>query len=268
VRQLKDRVRRTVRGTRAWVAPAGRLPGFLIIGGQRCGTTSLYRYLAAHPEVTPATGKELQYFTVHYGRGERWYRGHFPRTGLSFEASPYYLLHPEVPARVAATLPEARFVAILRDPVHRAWSHYLHNRAYGSEPLGFAEALGAEPARLARALERGPDTRAAHAGLRTFSYASRGRYAEQLSRWFAEVPRERLHVLRTEQLAADPIGAYTGLLRFLGLPEYLPAEFTRYTRRADPDDPPADVAERLRAGFAPHNAALATLLGWPANPWP
>ena len=119
-----------------------------------------------------ATGKELQFFSLHFGRGTRWYRAHFPPAAAgrrSFEASPYYLFHPSVPARVAATLPQARFVALLRDPVERAYSHYLHTRAYGVEPLGFAEALAAEPGRLAGALADGPDTPAAHHALRNFS---------------------------------------------------------------------------------------------------
>jgi hypothetical protein len=116
---------------RAWTravlpGPVGALPDFLIIGGQRCGTTSLHHYLAAHPAVRPATGKELQFFSIHHGRGERWYRAHFPPPSPgthSFEASPYYLFHPSVPARVAATLPAGRFIALLRDPVVRAYSH-------------------------------------------------------------------------------------------------------------------------------------------------
>ncbi|SDZ24952.1 Sulfotransferase domain-containing protein [Micromonospora pattaloongensis] len=270
-----DRLRRAVRGTRAWgrgVLAPGALPDFLIIGGQRCGTTSLYHYLAAHPRVRVATGKELQFFSLHHGRGTRWYRGHFPAAApgtRSFEASPYYLFHPEVPARVAATLPQGRFIALLRDPVERAYSHYLHTRSYGLEPLDFADAVAAEPDRLAAALRHGPDSRTAHAALRNHSYLARGRYAEQLERWFAHVPRERLLVLRSEDLYADPAAVYGELLRFLELPPFTPAAFARHTRRVDPG--PSALTDALRADlsayFAPHNARLATLLGWP-NTWP
>ncbi|WP_428965107.1 sulfotransferase family protein [Micromonospora fluostatini] len=268
-----DRLRRVVRGTRAWAraawpGPTGALPDFLIIGGQRCGTTSLHAYLAAHPDVRPATGKELQFFSVHHGRGERWYRAHFPPPvagRLTFEASPYYLFHPSVPARVAALLPQARFVALLRDPVERAYSHYLHSRSYAQEPLGFAEALAAEPQRLAEALRDGPDTTAAHHALRTYSYAARGRYAEQLDRWYAHLPADRLHVVRSEDLYADPAGEYATILRFLGLTPFTPGAFARHTRRADrgPTELTDEVRARLRVEFAPHNARLADLLGWP-----
>ncbi|MFJ6194723.1 sulfotransferase family protein [Micromonospora sp. NPDC092111] len=267
-----DRLRRAVRGTRAWGRAAwpgrvGALPDFLVIGGQRCGTTSLHHYLAAHPDVRAATGKELQFFSLHFGRGQRWYRAHFPPAAAgrrSFEASPYYLFHPSVPARVAGLLPEARFVALLRDPVERAYSHYLHTRSYGVEPLGFAAALTAEPQRLADALRDGPDTPAAHHALRNFSYTARGRYAEQLDRWFAALPRERLHVVRSEDLYADPATVYAGVLRFLGLAPFTPDAFARHTRRADtgPSQLTAELRAELAAGFAPHNARLADLLGW------
>jgi Sulfotransferase domain len=258
-RPAVDALRRAVRSARAWTATPGALPDFLVIGGQRCGTTSLHSYLAAHPRVRAATGKELQYLSLHYGRGERWYRGHFPAPSpgvVSFEASPLYLFHPLAPERAAATLPDGRYIALLRDPVERAWSHYLHTRSYGQEPFGFTAALAAEEARLAT-----PD------GFRRYSYAARGRYAEQLSRWLRHVPRERLLVLRSEDLYADPAAVYARVLRFLGLDAFTPAEFAVHTRRVDRGGPPPEAARFLRDYFAPHNARLADLLGWP-DPWP
>jgi hypothetical protein len=255
-RRIADPVRRAVRAGRAYgravlPLPLGRLPEFVIIGGQRCGTTSLYRYLAAHPSVRPATGKELQFLTLHHRRGLRWYRGHFPVRPpgvLSFEASPYYLFDPEAPARAAALLPEARFVALLRDPVERAYSHYLHSRAYGVEPLSFPDALDAEPVRLARG---------GHTARRRYSYVARGRYAEQLDRWFGRVGRERVLVVRTEELNAR----YPDVLGFLGL-AVVPAPTGRHTRR--PDDAPdlsSPVRARLTREFAADQARLAELLG-------
>ena len=255
-RPAVDALRRVVRSARAFASTPGALPGFLIIGAQRCGTTSLHSYLSAHPAVRAASGKELQYFSLHYGRGERWYRGHFPPDALSFEASPLYLFHPDAPARVAATLPAGRFIALLRDPVERAWSHYLHTRSYGQEPLDFAAALEAEESRLST-----PD------GWRRYSYAARGRYAEQLERWYAHIPRERLHAIRSEDFYADPAAVYAEVLAFLGLEPFTPPEFAVHTRRVDRSGPPPEVVSRLRGEFAPHNDRLADLLGWKA-PWP
>ncbi|MFK3980780.1 sulfotransferase family protein [Micromonospora sp. NPDC050397] len=276
-RLVTDRLRRGVRAARAWgrasrPGPAGPLPDFLVIGGQRCGTTSLYHHLAAHPRVRAATGKELQFFSLYHARGTRWYRAHFPPLGpdeRTFEASPYYLFHPSVPARVAATLPDGRFVVLLRDPVQRAYSHYLHTRSYGAEPLSFADALDAEQERLARAQRGGADTRAAHQALRNHSYVARGRYAEQLERWFAVIPPDRIHVARTEDLHTDPAGTYGAILRFLDLPPFTPDAFVQHTRRVDSGATQLtpELRARLSEHFAPYNARLATLLRWPTTPW-
>jgi hypothetical protein len=132
-----------------------------------------------------------------------------------------------------------------------------------------ADALDAEEERLARATRGGPDSAAAHRALRNYSYAARGRYAEQLDRWFAQVPRERIHVARTEDLHTDPAGTYGDMLRFLGLPAFTPEAFTRHTRRVDNGVSQLTPAlrERLGAYFAPHNARLTALLDWP-EPWP
>lgn len=255
-RVLVDPVRRALRtgrayGRAAWPVPPGRLPEFLIIGGQRCGTTSLYRYLAAHPSVAPPTGKELQYLSLHHRRGIRWYRAHFPVRPpevLSFEASPYYLFDPQVPARAAAVLPAAKFIALVRDPAERAYSHYLHSRAYGVEPLSFADALDAEPDRLARG---------GHTARRRYSYAARGFYAAQLSRWTAHIPRDRLLVVRTEELTAR----YGEILSFLGLAA-VPTPTEHHTRRP-PEVGPSELTPALRARlareFADDQARLAGL---------
>src|SRR3954454_13935294 len=107
-----------------WVTNAGRyatapwrvLPGVVIIGAQRGGTTSLHRYLVEHPDVHTAHHKELHYFDLHYGKSTFWYRAHFPTrravgpTGVSIDATPYMLFHPLASQRASAHLPEARFI--------------------------------------------------------------------------------------------------------------------------------------------------------------
>ncbi|HTF07111.1 MAG TPA: sulfotransferase domain-containing protein, partial [Asanoa sp.] len=114
-------------------APARMLPSFLICGGQRCGTTSLYRALAAHPAVLKAVlHKGVHYFDTAYHHGLSWYRGHFPlqRTAAkvveqfgvpaqTFESSPYYMYHPHAVARIARDLPDVKLVTLVRDPVER-----------------------------------------------------------------------------------------------------------------------------------------------------
>lgn len=200
------------------VAEAGRLPSFLIIGAMKSATTSLARYLGAHPQVFMVPQKELHYFDRLLDRGEEWYRRQFaaadgrPAAG---EATPDYMYFSEVPALMARTVPQARLIAILRDPVDRAYSHYWHERARGRERLEFAEAVAAEPDRLA---SRDPDAR------RYFSYIDRGRYLRQLQRVCQYYPRESLLVLLADDLYERPLETFQGVCRFLGVDDaFLPA---------------------------------------------
>jgi hypothetical protein len=108
------------------------LPAFIIVGTQKGGTSSLYSYLCTHPEVWPATKKEVHFFDNHFSETEEWYRSHFPSrlklklTGrITGEASPYYLFHPLAPRRMADVAPKAKLIMLLRNPVKRAISHYL-----------------------------------------------------------------------------------------------------------------------------------------------
>lgn len=250
------------------------LPHFLVIGTQKGGTTSLYRHLAAHPGVLPASEKEVHYFDHHYRRGEAWYRSHFPlasaleaRHATTGEASPSYLYHPHAPRRIAADLPDARLIAVLRNPVSRAVSQYWHMVRVGRETLPMEEAFGREEARIAAERER--LLRDEHYFSKPFhvhSYRSRGHYADQLERLFEHVDRGRVLVLRSEDLFRAPQTAYDAVLAFLGLePHTLPPRPPRNVGTYR-EETPESVRDALAAHFAPHNRRLADLLGH-AEPW-
>ena len=107
-------------------------PHFVILGTQRGGTSSLFRWLNAHPDVLRPTRKEIHYFDIHYDKGARWYRSQFPlarRGKVTGEASPYMLYHPLAPARAARGLPRTtRLIVLLREPVERTVSDYWFSR--------------------------------------------------------------------------------------------------------------------------------------------
>jgi Sulfotransferase domain len=240
------------------------LPGFLILGAQKAGTTALYAYLRWHPAVTGPAWKEVSYFDRHYRRGVRWYRGHFPiRRGdrIVGEASPGYLFHPLAPKRVRATVPEAKLIVLLRDPVDRALSHYHHEVALGREPLSFEQAIEAEPERT-----RGEEERLVREpGYFSrpwwdHTYLARGRYAEQLERWLALFPREQLLVLPSEELSAEPGQTYARVLEFLGAP---PHELDAYPRVYEQhyEGLRPETRQRLAEYFAEPNRLLYELLG-------
>lgn len=257
------------------------LPEFLIIGAQRSGTTSLYRYLTSHPRVLPAAVKEIHYFDLAFERSLWWYGTFFPSrlcravrsaggmsTPIAGECTPYYLFHPHVPARVRRALPTVRLVAILRDPAERAYSHYRHEVEAGREWLSFGAALEAETTRTAEEtvrLDATPSYRSeAH---QRFSYVARGRYAEQIARWLEWFPREQLLVVSAEQLYSDPQTALEPVYRHLGL-EPGPSFDARIHNRSRGEGGEEASMERLRDYFRPYNRRLYDLVGtdfgWPA----
>jgi sulfotransferase family protein len=250
----------------AWgTATAGSrpLPDFLVLGAQKAGTTALYDYLYRHPAISGPRWKEVSFFDRHWGRGERWYRGNFPRRARPpvGEASPSYLFHPLAPQRVRSLVPDARLVALLRNPVDRAFSHYQHEVALGREPLSFEDALAAEDERTRGEIERmvGDPRYFSHAWW-NWTYRARGLYAEQLERWYAIFPREQLLVLSTEELGTAPAETYGRVLAFVGAPPHeldaYPRVFSRDYERMD-----AGTRAQLAAGYVEPNARLYELLG-------
>jgi hypothetical protein len=238
------------------------LPDFVIVGAQRSGTTTLYHYLAQHPQVRAPLRKEIQFLSLDWERGIPWYRRHFPLVEpgqQTFEASPYYLFHPAVPVRAAAALPDARFIALVREPVARTVSHYQHNKATGVERMTIERALDLEPARLAG----DPDGR----NHRLFSYVGRGLYAEQISRWRAAVG-DRLLVLLSEDFFDAPRRTFAQVLGFLGLEAWQPASFSVHGPRRSPAEPiPEGFRRRLQERFAAPNRELTELLGRDLSRW-
>jgi hypothetical protein len=239
------------------------LPDAVILGAMKSGTSSLHNYLVQHPGVIEPLRKEVHYFDVNFERGERWYRAHFGRDvelGLNLDSSPYYLFHPAVPRRLHDLLPEAKLIVLLRDPVRRAYSHYWHERDKGRERLSFEEAIAAETGRLGNSEQcLGDGTLARSREHQHFSYLARGRYAEQLDRWFAVFPRGQFLVLRFEDLAREPLEALNTTLDFLGLPRAASVSLEARNTRKYPPLAQATVA-RLREYFEPHNQRLEALL--------
>jgi hypothetical protein len=283
VRPTQPAWERVARRTAHWgLVTAGRpvhrarmLPGFLIVGAERCGTSSMFEVLRQHPAVVSAVlpRKEVHYFDDKYDRGLAWYRCHFPLrarvslatrgTGVApvaFEATPYYIFHPLAPERIHRDLPGIKLLVMLRNPVERAYSaHALRvGRGYETEP--FERALELEDSRLAGEAER----LVAKPGYvsfnhRHFAYRTRGQYAEQLERLEQVFGRDRIHVIDSGDFFADPGQVYDQVLDFLGLPQYRPA-FERPSTRSRPPMPDT-VRTALEDYFRPHDERLAAWLG-------
>jgi len=204
------------------------LPNFLIVGAAKSGTTTLAQHLRHHPDVFMAPGKEIHYFDDNFNKGLEWYQAHFSEATNQRaigEATPMYMYLEEGPQRMAGVLPEARLLAILRNPVDRAYSHYWHERGRKREKLEFADAIAAERERLATG---------DHHSLHYYSYMDRGRYLRQLQRACQYYPREKVLVILFEDLCHAPLEVIQTACRFLEVddsfvPPQIGKKFNRYS---------------------------------------
>ncbi len=260
-------------------APFRVLPEFLIIGAAKSATTTLYAYLEQSPHVAWSLRKEAFFFNQTFHWGLNWYRAFFPlrsqvrrqarRIGgqvQTGEGSPDYLFHPHVARRVKDTLPDVKLVAILRNPIDRAYSFYKHQIMRTNEPLTFEEAIDAEEKRLKGELERmESDDRYASFARQHYSYKARGRYMEQLDRWLEHFPREQILVQLTDDLRSEPQATVDELTQFLGLPA-IEVQIPKRTHEGVRIDAMQDaVRARLVEYFRPHNARLEQFLGRDLN---
>ncbi|MCP9859944.1 MULTISPECIES: sulfotransferase [unclassified Cyanobium] len=194
------------------------VPGFVCIGVQKGGTTTLHRLLSHHPELVMPRTKELQYFTYNYDRGLEWYLSQWPSAdGLRAEITPYYIFHPHAPERLHALCPDIKILILLRDPLERTLSQYFHSRRLGLEPLEIELALASEEERLRGAEEHLANPGYRHQSHQEHSYLSRSRYELQLNAWQHLFPATQILVLRSESLFTEPQKVWDRLQTFLGL---------------------------------------------------
>ena len=209
------------------------MPGFLVIGAQKAGTSSLFNYLKQHPYISPPImNKELHYFDLHYKRGDRWYRAQFPfnhTNKVSGEKSPYYLFHPLSPERAYEFNKNFRILVLLRDPVKRAYSHYNHEIENGREYRPFRVAVEQEINNVKKDHKKimNSDINYSFTHQR-YSYFMRGLYEEQLNLWLSYFPKESIYIQRSEKFFEEPQTVCSEIFQFLDLPDYKPNTKTRY----------------------------------------
>ncbi len=275
--QAKALARETLRKLGTATAPLREGPDYLIIGTKRGGTTSMAKWLLEHPQVQtlwPAreTRKGTYYFDVNYSRGSSWYHGHFPtkaahqlaqrKAGKKLivgEATPYYLYHPNAPARAHEAAPDAKVIALLRNPIDRAYGHWMERTRNGVETLAFAEAIRIEAERLEGEEQKMIDDPSyvsfAH---QHYSYVDQGRYSRGLRRWI-DTYGDQLMILRSEDMYAEPAKIYTQVTDFLGLEHFEPKAFAAWNLK--PRDPlEASDEQWLRTQLEPDIREVETIL--------
>ena len=243
---------------------AGRaLPDFLVIGAQKSGSTSLFNYLCLHPKVHGSFPKEIFFLSREFERGERWYRRHFPRRGvlagtgaITGEATTVYLCSAEAPRRAANLLPQAKLIAVLREPGARAVSHFHHRCRSGRENRLIDDVFSEETIARWAAGDSLPEKDAL--------YFDRGHYASGLRRWVAHYPRDQILVLEAERMFAEIQATVDRAFAFLGLDPF-PLPTTRAFNTSGPAPAKPRAFHALQRSFAGANRELRDLgfsLNW------
>ena len=246
-----------------------KLPDFIIIGAMKSGTSTLFSWLRQHPQIIGSHKKEVHFFDRHYLQGERGYRAHFPYSfsvrhgSITGEASPFYLLCPPVAARIQALIPDVRLIALLRNPVDRAISHYFHSTRSGKESLPILEALAAEEQRTRDAWNRALQGDCTFdRQLTWFSYQRRGLYLEQLRHYWKVFSKENIYIESTDRLLSNPEATLSGIFSFLGVVPGFKVPSTRNRNvGTNKSRVPAEVYDYLGSYYRQPNEQLFNAIG-------
>jgi hypothetical protein len=226
-----------------------RRPNYLVIGAMKSGTTSLHGYLGAHPQVFASRVKEIQYFVGGdvWARGLDWYLSHFADATDEIavgEASPQYTFapwFPGIPERIASVLPEARLIYLVRDPVQRMRSNWIHQVIAGRESRPLDDVL-----------------------MHDAQTQNSSRYGYQARLFLEHFPREQLLIMESDRLRSDQATALREVATFLGIdPDLFPAQLPRERNRSDSKRMTRPVVARLRRapGLGAVERAAAARLG-------
>ena len=252
---------------RALTSPFRVLPDFIIIGAEKCGTTSLYDYLIKHPSIISSKTKEVHYFDTNY-LGRWWYKAHFPtifqklfkKKVITGEATPYYLFHPLTPNRIHEDLPNVKLIIIIRDPTERAFSQYQENLRKNKEELSFEDAIKCENDRLKGEKEKIiKNPKYQSISYWTYSYLSKGIYVEQFKIWFDLFPKNQILILFTSELQTDPQQTLHKVFSFLGLQNHeIKVDEKKNVGKYDPMN--SETRKFLQEYFSPYNKKLEELI--------
>ena len=254
---------------------AGDFPNLFVVGAMKAGTSAVHDVLSRHPHVFMSRVKEPKYFAFldetrrfrgpldphnnRYWADLDRYRTLFPRDAASRkyagESSTIYLYSPTAARRISEAVPGARIIAVLRNPVDRAYSHFNFARQRGLEPeAAFRRALDLEEERTARGWGS------------TWHYKKMGIYADQIERYFEVLPRRQIFIALYDDLQTDSVAFYRQIFDFLELS--LPPDLDT-TRVVNPTSRPRvaaleNVVNRARR-MLPHSIRAQVLSSRPGR---
>ena len=246
-------------------APLRVLPDFFVIGVVRSGTTSLYHYLDEHPCITKSAYDELGFFDDNYHLGLNWYRSMFPTKShkekiikkfgkfLTYDVTPFYIYNKISVERIFKSFPNSKIIAVLRNPIDRAYSNYF----LGDQKESFEKTVEREKEELKRISAMDHED---YYKFTRNSLLARGFYAEQLKSWFKVFPKEKILIIKSEDLSSNPQKNLNEIFQFLELPQHNIEKLEKknlgnYLRMEE------KTRNDLTEFFRPYNEKLYLMLG-------
>ena len=244
------------------------LPKFLIIGGVRCGTTSLYYDICKHPSVEKAAYDEIGFFDDNYHLGIDWYRSMFPtekkmnkiqkETGfcVTGEDTPFYIWNKSAIEKIKNLIPEIKLIVILRNPVDRAYSNYHLSVREGNENRSFKDAIRNDIKFINYKKHN-------HEELTNFdfkkSYIAKGLYYDQLINWFNTFDKKQISIVFTEDLRDNPEDTMQTIFKFLQLPFFSIKKYEKQ-KMSDYNDMEKEIRMELSRYYESYNEQLFELI--------
>ena len=275
--QLHNFIYQSILRYKLWTQQARYLPDTLIIGAQKAGTTSLFAYLVQHSQFVRPLKKEIYFFDRYYDQGLDWYKAHFyspihrafaesifvKQPIMTGEASTHYLFNPVAPERASKILPNAKIIAILRNPTERAFSAYKFLRAIGiiDPQASFEDVIIHEDEFIEKERE---DILASYGYfapvLSNYAFKQHGLYEQQLQNWLKYYPREQILILVSDDLYTQPHETFSQVCRFLGISPPLKRDYPQMNPTSNKKTMSDDIHQFLDDYYHPHNQALEALL--------
>ena len=249
-------------------SPLRMLPGFIIPGESKCGTTTFFRCLEQHPLIIPPDMKEPNNF-IRYGGTSVFCKMHYPFSVMKLrnhriiagEASADYLAHEGTAAAIHSLIPEVKIIILLRNPIRRALSDFMMMKDAGREPEEFNDVIRKtvewlRDDSLARLVSV-----AASANETPLRYVTKGCYADSLDAWLKTFPRRNMKFIKSERFFLDPQKVLNETFEFLGIGQFQVEHVPHHRKARRNRQLDTETILLLKDFFAPYSKRLKKLLG-------
>ena len=243
-----------------------KLPDFLVIGGKRCGTTTLFEFLRQHQMIAEPVIDHMGFFDDNYSIGINYYKSFFPikteetAKKLDYDVTTSYLTSPFVAERVAKEIPNVKIIVLLRNPTSRAWSDYNASQKKDASEEEFQTYIDDELQELEASDFEEKVSKNNYNMSEPFSnFIKKGLYSVYLKKWLKLFPRKNFLFISTESFSNDENKVFKQIFDFLGLSNFEIHKLQRMSK-GNYEKLNPKIKNKLDLFFAPHNDELFKLI--------